>query len=307
MEPRVHYVIVGIFVLLLGGATVGLSLWLAFGNTAYETRLYRIYMTESVAGLFVDAPVKFRGVQVGRVRELSIDPDNPEQVRVTVAIDSAVRIKEDTVATLAVQGVTGIASIDLSGSSRESPELKAEPGEPYPVIHPGQSLFTRVDAAMSNLLANMNTVMQDMHDLLTPQTRENVTTILANFDQLSTTLAEQRESLGEGIRAFSEFSRQAADASAELPQLLTRVDGAVSAVQGLADDLTLASRDARAQIQAGGDSLKTLGGRTLPELDALLAEMRQLTASFQRLSERLEEDPRAILYGPSLEPLGPGE
>jgi phospholipid/cholesterol/gamma-HCH transport system substrate-binding protein len=307
MEPRVHYVIVGLFVLLLGTATVGFSLWLAFGDAGYETRTYRIYMTESVAGLFVDAPVKYRGVQIGRVRDLRLDPDNPERVRITVAIDAAVRIKEDTVATLAVQGVTGIASIDLSGGSRESPELKPPPGEDYPVIQSGQSLFTRVDAAVSELIGNLNMVAHDLHALLTPQTRERFTHILANVDELTTTLAQQRAELGEGIAAFSEFSRNAADASTQLPQLLTRVDGAVTSLQGLADDITLATRDVRTQLEAGGDSLQTLGGRTLPEVDSLLAEMRQLTSSFQRLSDRLEEDPRAILYGPQLDPLGPGE
>lgn len=307
MEPRVHYVIVGLFMLLLGTATVGFSLWLAFGDAAYETRTYRIYMTESVAGLFVDAPVKYRGVQIGKVRDLRIDPANPERVRVTVDIDAAVQIKEDTVATLAVQGVTGIASIDLSGGSRESPELEPPPGEPYPVIQSGQSLFTRVDAAVSELIGNLNMVAHDLHALLTPQTRERFTHILTNVDALTTTLAQQRAELGAGIAAFSEFSRNAADASAQLPQLMRRVDGAVTSLQTLADDVAQATRDVRAQLDAGGDSLQTLGGRTLPEVDSLLAEMRQLTASFQRLSDRLEEDPRAILYGPQLEPAGPGE
>lgn len=307
MEPRVHYVIVGLFMLLLGTATVGFSLWLAFGDATYETRTYRIYMTESVAGLFVDAPVKYRGVQIGRVRELSIDPDNPERVSVTVAIDAAVRIKEDTVATLAVQGVTGIASIDLSGGGRDSPELKPPPGEPYPVIQPGQSLFTRVDAAVSELIGNLNRVATDLHALLTPQTRERFTHILVNVDELTTTLAAQRTTLDEGIVAFSEFSRNAADASAQLPQLLSRVETAVTSLQDLADDIALTTRGVRTQLQAGGDSLQTLGGRTLPEVDSLLVEMRQLTASFQRLSDRLEEDPRAILYGPQLDPPGPGE
>lgn len=307
MEPRVHYVIVGLFVLLLGTATVGFSLWLAFGDAAYETRTYRIYMTESVAGLFVDAPVKYRGVQIGRVRDLSLDPANPERVRVTVDIDAAVRIKEDTVATLSVQGVTGIASIDLSGGSLESPELTPPPGEPYPVIQPGQSLFTRVDAAVSELIGNLNMVANDLHALLTPQTRERFTHILVNVDELTKTVAEQRTALGEGIAAFSEFSRNAADASAQLPQLLERVDTAVASLQDVAGDVALTTRDVRTQLESGSDSLQTLGGRTLPEVDSLLAEMRQLTASFQRLSDRLEEDPRAILYGPQLDPPGPGE
>lgn len=307
MEPRIHYVIVGIFVLLLGTATVGVSLWLAFGDVAYEYRTYRVYMNESVSGLFIDAPVKYRGVQVGRVRELSLVPDNPEEVMITMDIDASVSIKEDTTAKLDVQGVTGIASIELSGGSRESPPLKAKPGEPYPVIQPGQSLFTRVDSAVSELIGNLNMVANDLHALLTPQTRSHFENILANLDSVTKSVAEQRVALGESVKAFSTFSRNAAQASEQLPQLVTRVDNAIVTLQHMADDVAQATREVREQVHAGGDSLQTLGGRTLPEMDALLAEMRQLTASFQRLSDRLEEDPRAILYGPQLEAPGPGE
>jgi len=71
--------------------------------------------------------------------------------------------------------------------------------------------------------------------------------------------------------------------------------------------VTAATRDARAKLDTGGDTLQTLGGSTLPEVDALVIELRQLTANFQRLSERLEEDPRAVLYGPQLVAPGPGE
>ncbi len=307
MEPRVHYVIVGLFVLLLGTATVGLSLWLAFGNVSYEYRGYRVYMNESVSGLFIDAPVKYRGVQVGRVKDLALLPDNPEVVQITMDINATINIKEDTTAKLHVQGVTGIASIELSGGSLDSPLLKAKPGEPYPVIQAGQSLFTRVDATISELIGNLNMVAHDLHDLLTPQARSRFENILANADAVTASVAEQRVAVGKSIKAFATFSTNAAEASAQFPQLMKRVDTAIGTLQVMVDDISLATREVREQIHAGGDSLKTLGGRTLPEMEALLAEMRQLTSSFQRLSNRLEEDPRAVLYGPRLEVPGPGE
>jgi phospholipid/cholesterol/gamma-HCH transport system substrate-binding protein len=307
MEPRVHYVIVGLFVMILGTITVGASLWLAYGDISRESSTYRVYMNESVSGLFIDAPVKYRGVQVGNVKALSLVPDSPELVQVTMEIDTAVKIKEDTVAKLDVQGVTGIASIELSGGSRDAPELMAKPGEPYPVIRPGQSLFTRVDSAMTELVGNMNTVMHDLHEMLTPQARESVMNILKNADLLSAALAEQRQSLGDSMVDFSTFSRNLAGASERMPDLLARVDTAVSSIETLANEMTAATRDARAKLNTGGDTLQTLGGSTLPEVDALVIELRQLTANFQRLSERLEEDPRAVLYGPQLVAPGPGE
>lgn len=307
MEPRAHYVIVGIFVLLLGTATVGLSLWLAFGDIALEYKTYRIYMRESVAGLFIDAPVKYRGVEIGKVRELALDPDNIEQVRVTVDIDNGVAIREDTIAKLAVQGVTGIASIELSGGSLESPILKAKPGEPYPVIEAGPSLFTRVDAAVSELIGNLNMVAHDLHALLTPESRAHFTSVLKNVDDLTKTVAEQREALGKALESFATFADNAAAASVQLPELVARMDKTIAAYQTLADDVAVTSQVVREQAEVGGGSLQDLGSRTLPEAQQLLTDMRQLIAGFQRLSDRLEEDPRAILYGPQVDRLGPGE
>ena len=300
MEPRVHYVIVGIFVLLLGSAAVALSLWLAFGHIGYETRSYRVYMTDSVSGLFLDAPVKYRGVQIGRVRDMGLDPERLDRVRLTLDIDASVPIKEDTIATLVFQGVTGIASIDLSGGSRESPLLQAEPGERYPVIQSGPSLMTRLDAAATELMENLNRVARDLSGLLNSDTRDRMDQILEHVALLTATLAEKRPALGEGIESF-------AAAGEQLPALLQRVESTLASLEALAEDLRLASRDVQAQLRAGSDSLQVLGGRTLPEVDALLAEMRQLTAGFQRLSDRLEEDPRVLLFGPRLDAPGPGE
>lgn len=300
MEPRVHYVIVGIFVLLLGSAAVALSLWLAFGQVGYETRGYRVYMTDSVSGLFLDAPVKYRGVQVGRVRDMGLDPERLDRVQLTLDIDASVPIKEDTIATLTFQGVTGIASVDLSGGSPESPLLQAAPGERYPVIQAGPSLMTRLDTAATELMENLNRAARDLSGLLNSDTRDRLEQIVEHVELLTATLAERRPALGEGIESF-------AAAGEQLPGVLKRVDSTLASLEALAEDVRVASQDVQAQLRAGSDSLQVLGGRTLPEVDALLVEMRQLTAGFQRLSERLEEDPRALLFGPRLDEPGPGE
>jgi phospholipid/cholesterol/gamma-HCH transport system substrate-binding protein len=300
MEPRVHYVIVGIFVLLLGSAAVALSLWLAFGQMGYETRGYRVYMTDSVSGLFLDAPVKYHGVQVGRVRDMGLDPERLDRVQLTLDIDASVPIKEDTIATLTFQGVTGIASIDLSGGSRESPLLQTAPGERYPVIQAGPSLMTRLDAAATELMENLNRAARDLSGLLNSDTRDRLDQIVEHVELLTATLAERRPALGEGIESF-------AAAGEQLPGVLKRVDSMLASLEALAEDVRIASQDVQAQVRAGSDSLQVLGGRTLPEVDALLVEMRQLTAGFQRLSDRLEEDPRALLLGPRLDVPGPGE
>jgi len=149
MEEKVNLAVVGIFVLVLSTALIGSVLWLSSGKsygTSYD--IYQTYMKESVAGLNLKAPVRYRGVEVGRVQKIALAPGNVEQVQLTLAIERGTPIKVDTVAVLSTQGVTGIAFVDLTGGSRDSPELKAEPDAPYPVIRSGPSLMVRLDASL---------------------------------------------------------------------------------------------------------------------------------------------------------------
>ncbi|HLZ34821.1 MAG TPA: MlaD family protein, partial [Nitrospira sp.] len=153
MEPKVNYVLVGSFVVLLGAAVLGAILWL--GKTDYRGVYdrYEVYMRESVAGLSVNSTVRYRGVEVGRIKDIALSPDNPEEVRLTLDIARGTPIKTDTIAVLEAQGLTGLAWLNLTGGSREAPALVASEGQEYPVIKTGPSLFYRLEEAISRLLS----------------------------------------------------------------------------------------------------------------------------------------------------------
>ena len=124
MESKVNYVVVGLFTLLLTSALIAGVLWLSAGNKyskVYDT--YNVFMNESVSGLNRNAPVKYRGVEVGRVRQIELSKLNSEQVRIELNIEHGSPIKEDTVAIMKSQGLTGIAFIELSGGSNASTDL----------------------------------------------------------------------------------------------------------------------------------------------------------------------------------------
>src|SRR4030067_1419905 len=145
MEEKVNFAVVGVFVLVLGTALIGGVLWLSSGGSygrSYD--VYQTYMKESVAGLNLNASVRYRGVEVGHVQQIALAPGNVEQVQLTLAIESGTPIKVDTVAILSTQGLTGIAFVDLTGGSRNSPELEAESDAPYPGIRSGPSLMVRL-------------------------------------------------------------------------------------------------------------------------------------------------------------------
>ena len=102
-------------------------------------------MTDSVAGLNLNAPVKYRGVDVGLVRRIVLNPANVEEVQLTLAIQHGTPVKEDTIAVLQTQGLTGIAYVELTAGRKDSPLLQARAGEEFPVIRAGPSLLTRLD------------------------------------------------------------------------------------------------------------------------------------------------------------------
>ena len=105
-----NYAIVGAFVLVLGSALIAGVLWLASGG-AFQTKYdsYLAIMEESVSGLNLNAPVKYNGVDVGKVRAIQLDPANADHVWLTFAIERGTPIRQDTVAVLKTQGLTGIA------------------------------------------------------------------------------------------------------------------------------------------------------------------------------------------------------
>ena len=84
MEPKVNYTLVGLFVALLGTALMAGVLWLSRTDYRGVYDRYYTYMTESVSGLSADSAVKYRGVDVGRVKEIVLNPKNPEEVRIAL-------------------------------------------------------------------------------------------------------------------------------------------------------------------------------------------------------------------------------
>jgi phospholipid/cholesterol/gamma-HCH transport system substrate-binding protein len=188
MEEKVNFAVVGVFVLVLSAAFIGGVLWLSSGKsyrTSYD--IYRIFMTESVAGLNQNAPVRYRGVQVGRVQKIALAPGNVELVQVTLAIESGTPVKTDTVAMLQTQGLTGIAFVELQGGSREAPELLAKDGQPYPVIETGPSLRVRLEDSLvdaAHFLKNAALISEDL-----PQLSQRIQRSADIFDNMSNDLA----------------------------------------------------------------------------------------------------------------------
>lgn len=312
MEKKVNYVVVGVFVLALGAGLIAGLLWLASGGGFQKNYdLYLALSDESVAGLNLNAPVKYQGVDVGKVRDIQLDPNNPNQVRLIFAIEHGTPIREDTEAVLKTQGLTGIAYVELNGSSLDSPPLRAVAPEPYPVIRTKPSLAARLENVLSNVLAKLDSTSDNVNKILSDENLAAFKSALADLAAVARTVAARKDTIDAGIgsaaRTFDNSARVSGQLAADLGPLLARVGASADAVRKMGDEAARASAGAGKTIDSVGADVKRFTADTLPALQRLLGEMNVLSASLRRLIEETERNPRGFLFGGKSVPDGPGE
>ncbi|MES2950837.1 MAG: MlaD family protein [Pseudomonadota bacterium] len=280
METKVSFSIVGAFVLGLGAVLIAGVLWLASGGAwQKEYNLFWAIANESVAGLNLNAPVKYNGVDVGKVRAIDLDHQNPQRVTLTFAIEHGTPIKEDTLAVLKTQGLTGITYVELSGGSAGSPELRAVAPNRYPIIQTKPSLSARLENVLTNVLGKLDNTTNNINAILSP---ENQT-------------------------AFKDILGNTAQATAKLGPLIDRVGRSADSVGKMGTDLSNAGSSASRAADGLGVGVKRMSTETLPEIERLLAELGSLSASLRRLSEQTTRDPSGLIFGRTPVPNGPGE
>ncbi len=124
MEADRHYFFEGLFILSFAVAAAFFAVWLGSPGR-HDDVLYRVHFHESVSGLTVGDPVKFRGVDAGTVKSIRIDPDNTRLVLVDLRLRKETPVMTDTRASLEMKGITGVVVIELNGGNPEAQTLLA--------------------------------------------------------------------------------------------------------------------------------------------------------------------------------------
>jgi phospholipid/cholesterol/gamma-HCH transport system substrate-binding protein len=311
----VNYAVVGAFVLALAIALIAGALWLASGGAfRKQYDLYRAYEEESVDGLSVNAPIKYNGVDIGKVRAIVLDPKAPQRVQLVFAIERGTPIKVDTLAVLKTQGLTGIAYVELSGGAPQAALLQAAPDAAdgqYPVIRTKPSLGARLENVLTAVLAKLDSTSNNVNALLSNENRAAFSSALTDIAAVAHTIAARKDTLDAGIVSAARTFDNSAQATAKLEPVLKRIGSAADAVEKMGKDVALAGTNAGKTVDAVGTNMNQLANglstETLPELQRLLGELNVLAASLRRLSENTERGPASLLFGHNPVPDGPGE
>jgi phospholipid/cholesterol/gamma-HCH transport system substrate-binding protein len=304
----VNYALVGAFVLALGTLLIAGVLWLAAGG-AWQTK-YDMYLAveeESVAGLNLNAPVKYNGVDVGKVQAIQLDHANPKTVNLYFAIKQGTPVKEDTIATLKTQGLTGIAYVELSGGSVASTLLRTQAGNPYPVIRTAPSLSARLENVLTSALAKLDNTSSNINAILSKENQAAFRSTLADIAAITRTVAARKDKLDAGLVDAATTLKNSAKASAKLDNLTDQIGRGADAIETMGNEVSKTSISAGTTIDVVGADVKRFSTETLPNLERLLGELSTLSSSLRLLTEQTRRDPKGLIFGRTPVPDGPGE
>lgn len=322
MENKAHALAAGTFVVLVAALLVTLAVWLTRDSAVRDT--YELATRETISGLQPQAPVRYRGIAVGKVTFIGFDPAQIGQVLVRLAVDDAAPITRSTYATLAYQGVTGLAYVLLEDDGSAPERLPTSDAKPAR-IPLRASLITKLSDQGTVIVSRLETTVSRLNDLLSAEHQR--------------TLMQSVQQAGEAARQVGELSAslaRVADAQfgpqqTNVPQLIRELEATLKVVREVgaqagqtAQAATVAAGEfaqtARTLNAPGGTlerlgqgaealaaSGRTLNEQTLPRVGRVADDAARSARSAQRTLSTLGEQPQSLIWGLGPVPPGPGE
>jgi phospholipid/cholesterol/gamma-HCH transport system substrate-binding protein len=295
METRAHFILVGLFTLVAGAAALLFALWLTNAGADREVSYFDVLFREPVSGLSVGSAVQYSGIRVGEVGRLTLDPEDPRIVRARVRVTTDVPVKVDTKARLTLLNITGASAIEFSEGLPASAHLTSSSG--VPVIEATPSSFAQLQDISEELLFNASTLIERTNRLLSDENGLRVSSMLENVELFTASLAEQRDTLREGLDGLALSTHTANEVLIRVNTLLMRyeepvLDGVTAAVT----DLQQFTQKLNVVLDENSPSLST-GLQGFAELAPAMRDLREILNTVDVMTRRIADDPANFVLG----------
>src|SRR5690606_22729122 len=284
MHDRAYAVATGIFVIAALTALALTAYWLT--GAEQERRPYVVVSPYSVAGLTEGSEVLYHGVPAGRVLAVSVDPTDPAQVLIEIAVGAEIPVLESTFATLHQRGLTGVAQIELEHAGTDAEPLQTSKDAPAR-IEMVPSLIDQVTDAGSQALAVFREIARTLDEALNERNREKLASLAGRMDRLLASIESLTASLETELPATLGSAGRAAEAVTELAE---RTTASMDDVDALIAELRATAATARAL----GDELSDGG---VARLEETLASVDSAAEEIARLARELARQPERVLRG----------
>lgn len=310
MYNKINYTLVGIFVFLFGVGLFAFGFWLSKYDVKDNYKLYKIYFSENVSGLSKDSSVKLRGVDVGKVVSISIDPKNIERVEAIIKIKKDVPIKEDMRAHLEMIGVTGLLSVVIDGGSNNSKDLVAKNGN-IPIIQTRPSWIDTTKDSVANVTHNLNKLLLKSQKLLSNENIKNLDKTLANLQELTKNANKLEEKTVESLKKVDKtvenYNKLALLAKEkislmtnDLHKLSKSLQPTIKSVRRVSNNLNSVVLNVKKGLKRGDYNLRAI-------FEPLTIDTRLLTNEIGSLVRQITQSPNDIIFKSRKGIKGPGE
>ncbi len=297
MENRAYALAAGLFTLLLGIGVVATALW--FSGDTVQNDEYLLVSHYPVSGLNPQAPVRYRGVTVGKVVDIKFDQQDARAILVKILVQTGTPLTQGAYARLGSQGVTGLSYVMLDDDGKKPAPLVAEGGQPARIeVRP--SFMDSISASGEELVANFNQVAKRVDTLLSDDNQKQLIGTLRNLDHATGKFASLATSMEPSVKALPALMNDAGIALKRADTLLANIDRRVDSFERTAKSVEQLSNNGAALT----DAMLT---ETVPRLNVLLDDVQRSSRGLERLLNEVNEQPASLIFGRNPMPPGPGE
>ncbi len=310
METRSNHVLVGAVVLILLAVLALFTVWIArLGGTTQKE--YDIFFKQSVDGLARGSAVTYSGVPSGQVKAIQLWRNDPQFVRVRIEVSQETPVLQGTAAT--IQGsFTGTSTVSLDGARKGAPPIVCPENDmanqcPYgvPVIPTRTGGLGAILNSAPQLLERLSTLTERLTGLLTDRNQASIAGILENTNRLTDALADRGPEIAATLAQTRIAIQQAGNAAEQIGTLAATTNNVLAedvkpAMANLNDAIRSAKQSAdtlNGAIQDARPGLQTFSRRTVPEVNQLVLDLRQMSAALASVAEKVDRQGAGSLIG----------
>jgi len=311
METRSNHVLVGAVTLLLLAAIMIAAFWFSRISDG-ENKEYDIFFKQSVSGLAKGSAVNYAGVPSGKVETIELWKRDPSFVKVRISVKDGTPVLQGTTATIAGVGFTGVSEVVLDGAVKGAPPIACPADNVLAACPDGVPVIPTKPGALGELLNNapqllerLSTLTERLTELLNDKNQQSIAGILANVERVSGALADRSPEIAATLAEARIAVQRTGVAVEQIGKLAATTDTMLN------EEGRPLMSDLRKSVQAATRSIETLdktigeaqpgvkafSTQTMPEVNQLVRDLREMSRSFRGVAEKLDQQGAGSLVG----------
>jgi phospholipid/cholesterol/gamma-HCH transport system substrate-binding protein len=304
---------VGLFVSIAIASLVVFVIWLTGRTGTEELTRYSLMFDKDVSGLSVGGPVKFMGMSIGSVVQMNLVEDDEitrdeitgeKQKRIKIRVDidvlASTPVDNGTFASLALQGITGVAVVNLETQPGKHPPLKVLPGNDHPVIPVHIVGFSALMASAPEIMAKLNNLLTQAGEILGEENQGAIAGTLQNIENLTASLAEEKDTIAaipDNLnQTISEIQATVLQLQDTISELRPGINSTIENLNRSGENLASLTSRIDILLRDHEDDLGQFMEEGLAEVPALMIEARKTMRDLEKLVQELQDDPSQLIY-----------